>query len=186
MATLKLTGASLLREFLEHRVAPLREHSLPLWRLGEADAALRLSPEALADEDLVATLHSLVGGDVVRPEGAPVPLFLRGDWEQVVNSMPTFNGEGLVPAEVPEDLVALAMVNISSSDSGREEEEEVEEEESDFEATDGESGKSLPQCRSRSLRHMPDDDEADDERGRESSPWSEERTGRGWFPAGLL
>ena len=31
----KLTGAALLREFLEHRVAPLREHSLPLWRLGK-------------------------------------------------------------------------------------------------------------------------------------------------------
>ena len=34
MATAKLTGASLLREFLEHRVAPLREHALPLWKLG--------------------------------------------------------------------------------------------------------------------------------------------------------
>ena len=30
----KLTGTTLLREFLEHQVAPLREHSLPLWRLG--------------------------------------------------------------------------------------------------------------------------------------------------------
>ena len=34
MATTKLIGASLLREFLEHRVAPLREHLLPLWKLG--------------------------------------------------------------------------------------------------------------------------------------------------------
>ena len=72
----KLNGASLLREFLEHRVAPLREHLLPLWRLGEADAVLRLSFEALTDEDLVAALHSLVGGDVAKPMGAPVPLFL--------------------------------------------------------------------------------------------------------------
>ena len=75
----KLTGATLLREFLEHRVAPLREHSLPLWRLGEADAAIHLSSAALADEDLVAALHSLVGGDVARPDSAPVPLFLRDD-----------------------------------------------------------------------------------------------------------
>ena len=30
----RLTGATLLREFLEHRVAPLQEHSLLLWRLG--------------------------------------------------------------------------------------------------------------------------------------------------------
>ena len=72
----KLTGASLPREFLEHRVAPLQEHSLPLWRLGEADAALRLSSEALTNKNLVAALHSLVGGDVAKPMGAPVPLFL--------------------------------------------------------------------------------------------------------------
>ena len=41
----------------------------------------------------------------------------------MVNYMPAFNGEGPVPAEVPEDLAALAMVNVSSDDSGREEEE---------------------------------------------------------------
>ena len=75
-AAAKLSGALLLREFLEHQVAPLREHSLPLWRLGEADAAIRLSSGALADEDMVAAPHSLVGGDVARLEGAPVPLFL--------------------------------------------------------------------------------------------------------------
>src|SRR3954471_21686772 len=127
----KLTGATLLREFLEHWVAPLQEHSLPLWRLGEADAALRLSSEALTDENLVAALHSLVGGDVASPVGAPVPLFLRDDWEQAVNAMPTFNGEGMVPAEAPEDLAALVMVNVSSgSSSGGKGEEEVEEEES--------------------------------------------------------
>ena len=69
----KLTGATLLREFLEHRVAPLWEHSLPLWRLGEVDAALRLSSAALADEDLATALHFLVGGDVAILEGVPVP-----------------------------------------------------------------------------------------------------------------
>ena len=123
----KLTRATLLGEFLKHRVAPLQEHSLPLWRLGEADAALRLSSEALTDEDLVAALHSLVGGDVASPVGAPVPLFLRDDSEQVVNTMTTFNGEGLVPTEAPKDLAALAMVDVSSdSSSGSEEEEEEE------------------------------------------------------------
>ena len=30
LGAVKLTGATLLREFLEHRVAPLQEHSLPL------------------------------------------------------------------------------------------------------------------------------------------------------------
>ena len=62
----KLTGAMLLREFLEHRVAPLREHSLPLWRLHP-------SPVVLAGEDLAAVLQSLVGGDVARLGGAHVP-----------------------------------------------------------------------------------------------------------------
>ena len=63
LGAVKLTGATLLREFLEHRVAPLRENSLPLWKLGRADAALRSNPEALADEDLVAALRLLVGDD---------------------------------------------------------------------------------------------------------------------------
>ena len=54
LGTAKLTGATLLRELLEHRVAPLQEHSLPLWRLGEEDAALCLSSEALTDKNLVA------------------------------------------------------------------------------------------------------------------------------------
>ena len=75
--------------------------------------------------------------------------------------MPTFNGEGLVPAVAPEDLAALAMVDVSSgSSSGSEEEEEAEEEESVFEVTGEESGESFPRLRSRALRSMPDDDDA--------------------------
>ena len=104
MAAAKLTGASLLREFLEHQVAPLRQYSLPLWRP-------RPSPAVLADEDLAAVLQYLVGGDVARLEGALVPLFLRDDWEQAVDSMPVFNGDGPMPTEVPEDPAALAAVN---------------------------------------------------------------------------
>ena len=53
-----------------------------------------------------------------------------------MNAMPTFNGEGLVPAAAPEDLAVLAMVNLSSgSSSGGKGEEEVEEEVSDSEET---------------------------------------------------
>ena len=48
-------------------------------------------------------------------EGAPTPLFLREDWEQVVGSMPAFNGDGPVPAEAPEDPV-----DVSSGDSSEE------------------------------------------------------------------
>ena len=72
MAAVKLTGASLLREFLEHQLAPLRQYSLPMWRP-------RPSPAALADGDLAAVLQSLVGGDVARLAGAPTPSFLRDD-----------------------------------------------------------------------------------------------------------
>ena len=90
----KLTGASLLREFMEHQLAPLRQYSLPMWRPHP-------SPASLADGDLAAVLQSLVGGDVAKLEGAPTALFLRDDWEQVVESMPAFNGDGLVPMETP-------------------------------------------------------------------------------------
>ena len=110
MAAAKLTGASLLREFLEHQLAPLRQYSLPMWRPHP-------SPAALVDGDLAAVLQSLVGGDVARLEGAPTPLFLRDDWEQVVESMPVFNGDGPVPMETPEKPV-----DVPSDDSSKEEE----------------------------------------------------------------
>ena len=69
MAVAKLTGASLMREFLEHQVPPLCKYLLLMWRPC-------LSPAVLADEDLAAVLQSLVEGDVARLEGAPMPLFL--------------------------------------------------------------------------------------------------------------
>ena len=109
MAAAKLTGASLLREFMEHQLAPLRQYSLPMWRPHP-------SPAALAYGDLGAVLQSLVGGDVARLEGAPMPLFLRDDWEQVVESMPVFNGDGPVPAETPKEPV-----DVPSDDSIEEE-----------------------------------------------------------------
>ena len=127
MAVAKLTGASLLREFLEHQLAPLRQYSLPMWRPHP-------SPVVLADEDLAAVLQSLVGGDVARLEGAPTPLFLRDDWEGVVESMPIFKGDGPVPAEAPEDPV-----DMSSDDSSDEKGEGEREGGLDSEATDGES-----------------------------------------------
>ena len=49
MAAATLTGASLLREFLEHQLAPLRQYSLPIWRP-------RPNPATLADGDLAAIL----------------------------------------------------------------------------------------------------------------------------------
>ena len=180
----KLIGATLLREFLEHRVAPLQEHPLPLWELGGADAALRLSSEALTDEDLAAALHSLVGGDVASPVDAPVPLFLCDDWEQVVDAMPTFNGEGLVPAAAPEDLAVLATVNLSSGSSSGE--EEGEEEASDSEETGEDWGSPSPGAGPRpSAPCRTTTRPAPGEEGR-ALPRSRGRAGQAWFPQVLL
>ena len=121
------------------------------------------------------------------PMGAPVPLFLCDDWEQVVNAMPTFNSEGLVPAVAPEDLAALAMVDVSSgSSSESEEEEEAEEEESVFEATGEESGESVPWLRSRALRYMPDDNDAGAGQGGEDSPLVTRKGRSGLVPPGSV
>ena len=73
-------------------MAPLQVHSCPLWRLADADVILCLSLDALSDEDLTATLRCLVGEEVAGPVSALVPLFLRDDWELVVDAMPTFDG----------------------------------------------------------------------------------------------
>ena len=59
----KLTGAMLLREFLMLRVAQLQARTRPLWRLGGEEDKLRLSSEALPDEELAAALRLLVGDD---------------------------------------------------------------------------------------------------------------------------
>ena len=119
------------------------------------------------------------------PVGAPVPLFLCDDWEQVVNAMPTFNGEGLVPVVALEDLAALAMVDVSSgSSSESEEEEEAEEEESNSQAIGKESGESFPRRRSRALRSMPDDDDAGAGRGGVDSPLVTRKGRSGLVPPG--
>ena len=121
---------------------------------------------------------------MARLEGAPVPLFLRDDWEQAVDSMPVFNGDRPVPTEVPEDPAALAAVNVSSGDSSEEEEEEELEEGPDSEATDGESRAPLPRCRSRALHLSPSDEKDDDERGGRSLPPISKKAGSGLIPLG--
>src|SRR4051812_31139507 len=156
MAAARLTGALLLRQFLEHQLALLQQYSPLMWRPHS-------SPAALGDEDLAAVLQSLVGVDVARLEGAPTPLFLRGDWEQVVESIPVFNGDGPMPVAAPEGLV-----DVSSGDSGEVEDEEEREKGPDSEATVGESRAPLPRRRPRTLRlsSSDDDEDRDDQVGR--------------------
>ena len=124
----KLTGAMLLREFLVLRVAPLQARSRPLWTLGDGEDKLRLSPEALSDEELAVALRLLVGDDQEYPPSAHAPLFLRKDGAQVVAAMPTFDGRGLVPLVPSEIPVATATVDVSSGDSRRDGEEDDDEE----------------------------------------------------------
>ena len=97
--------------------------------------------------------------------------------------MPTFNGEGLVPAAAPEDLAVLATVNLSSGSSSGE--EEAEEEASDPEET-GEDWESFPRRRSQALRSMPDDDEAGARRGGEDSPFVTRKGRSGLVPPGSV
>ena len=73
-------------------------------------------------------IRGVTWGDVERLEGAPTPLLLREDWEQVVES---------VPAEAPEDPV-----DVSSGDSSEEKEE-------------GEREKGLTSRRLRESRGLP-------------------------------
>ena len=100
--------------------------------------------------------------------------------------MPTFNGEGLVPAVAPGDLMALPMVNVSSSDSSGSDEEEEEEGEGEFdsEATGEESEKSFPRRRSRTLCSMSDDDETSAGRGGVDSPPVPRKDRSGLVPPG--
>ena len=87
----------------------------------------------------------MVREDVAGPEDALVPLFLRDDWERVVDTMPTFDGVGLVPAEAREGQAATSMVDFSSDDSGGgEEENDEEDEERDSEATFEGTGETSP------------------------------------------
>lgn len=154
----KLTGAMLLREFLMLRVALLQARSCPLWTLGGEEDKLRLSPEALSEEELAVALRLLVGDDQEYPSSAFVPLFLRKDGAQVVAAMPTFDGRGLVPPAPPGVPVATVPVDVSSGNSCREGEEEKGEER-DSEATPDGMGETSPLRKDDILRTLPDDDD---------------------------
>ena len=136
----------------------------------------KLHRRASADEDLAAVLQSLVGGDVARLEGAPTPLFLREDWEQVVGSMPVFNGDGPMPVEAPEDLV-----DVSSDDSS----EEVEGGEPEEGVDSGAESRAPPlRRRSHALRLPQSDDEDGGEQGGGSLPPIPKKDRTGLVPCG--
>ena len=117
---------------------------------------------------------------MARLAGAPTPLFLRDDWEQVVESMPVFNGDGPVPMETPEEPV-----DVPSDDSSKEEEGGEREKGPDSEATDGESRAPLPRRRSRTLRlSLSDDNEGDGKQGGRRLPSVPKKDQTGLIPHG--
>ena len=75
-----------------------------------------------------------------------------------MESMPVFNGDGLVPMETPEEPV-----DVPSDDSSEEEEGGERGKGPDSAAPDGESRAPLPRHRSRVLRLSPSDDDEDDD-----------------------
>ena len=118
-----IIGAMLLREFLALRVAPLQAHTHPLWELGYEEDKVRLSSEALSDEELTAALRLLVGDNQEYLPNVFTPLFRHKDGALIMASKPTFDSRGLVPPVLTGALAAPMPVELSSGDSRGEEEE---------------------------------------------------------------
>nr|XP_040251756.1 protein WEAK CHLOROPLAST MOVEMENT UNDER BLUE LIGHT-like 1 [Aegilops tauschii subsp. strangulata] len=153
----KVTGALLLREFLTLCVAPLQARARPLWRLGDEEDKICLSPEALPDDELSAVLRLLVGDNQEYPPSAFVPLFRHSDWEQIVASRPTFDSRELVPPAPTGAPAAPKPVELSSDESHGEEEGEEE----DSGVTPEGMGETAPLSKADILRALPDDAEVD-------------------------
>ena len=126
----------------------------PLWKLGDEEDKVRLSPVALPDDELTAVLRLLVGDNQEYPPSAFVPLFHRKDWEQFVASRPTFDARGLVPPALAGASATPKPVEVSSDESHEEEEEGSKE------IPEG-TGENSPLSKADILRALPDDAEVD-------------------------
>lgn len=60
-----LTRASIMKEFLAHRIALLKSHTMPLWEYTSVEDAVRLRVPSLTGEELDVALVALLG---VSPE----------------------------------------------------------------------------------------------------------------------
>ena len=56
----KLSGASVVREYLQRCIAPLQQHSRPVWEYTSAGDAMRLHPSSLTQEELDGALVNLL------------------------------------------------------------------------------------------------------------------------------
>ena len=87
----KLTGAMFIKEFLRQRIAPLQDHSRPLWKLGGVDDKIRLRQDALLEEELSKVSLYLTGNDPSSPPEEWLLLYGRVDGEEVAAAMPVFD-----------------------------------------------------------------------------------------------
>ena len=94
----------MVAEFLRQSMAPLQEHSRPMWTLANSADDIRLSSCGLNAAAVDAATRALFGaGGVGKPAGEIRPLYKRKQSlrDQIQQEMPTFNARGLVGVVLP-------------------------------------------------------------------------------------
>ena len=113
----------MVAEFLRQSIAPLQEHSRPMWMLAHSADDIRLSSSKLSAAAVDTATHALFGaGGIGKPTGEIRPLHKRKQslQDQIRQEMPVFNERGLVGAELPQEEEAEA--DSTAGDVGAEEE----------------------------------------------------------------
>ena len=106
-----LTGQMVVAEFLRQSIAPLQEHSRPMWTLAHSADDIRLSSSMLSAAAVDTSTHALFGaGGIGNPTGEIRPLHKRKQSlrDQIRQEMPVFNERGLVGVELPREEEAEA------------------------------------------------------------------------------
>ena len=103
-----LTGAMVAAEYLRQCVAPLQEHSRPVWTLVSTADDIRLSNRGLDAAAVDAATRALFGAEgVEKPSGEVRPLYKRKQSlrDQIRQEMPAFNARGLEGVALPQEEV---------------------------------------------------------------------------------
>ena len=101
-----LTGQMVVAKYLRQSVAPLQEHSRPMWTLINLADDIRLSKSGLSSTAVDAATCALFGGEgVEKPAGEVRPLY---KWKQslrdvIQQEMPPFDAKGLVGVALPQE-----------------------------------------------------------------------------------
>ncbi|KAE8803740.1 hypothetical protein D1007_20432 [Hordeum vulgare] len=86
-----LDRAMIIKEFMEHRIAPLQVHSRPLWEFTTGGDPICLHVSGLTHDELDGVMGALLGlclEDL--PQPMP-PLYVRDDMEEMDAEMPSFD-----------------------------------------------------------------------------------------------